>query len=680
MNNFEEINNLKIFNMSDTWQDLVDGQWQDESKISSSNSQQIEEKKLTVEHFWTDLTLEAKNWYLDPVIWRNSEIQQMIYTLLRKTKNNPLLIWEAWVGKTAIVEWLASKIHSWDVPDKLKNKRIFMLDIWSLVAWTKYRWEFESRLKTIIQEATDPTNNIILFVDELHTIIWAGNTEWWADAANMLKPFLARWRLQLIWATTYDEYQKHIEKDPALKRRFQEVNVSEPNREQAIEIITWIRPKFEDYHWVNISDEAIYSCVDLSIRFILNKQLPDKAIDLLDEACARQSTLWQKLQNNDEYKKIEKKYQLLQKKIQASILNQDYFKAAELKEKEDELKNLMNHIRSQSSLPKHLRTTVDNLSVWEVLSMKTWIPVSKINESELNKLKTLSTIMKADILWQDDTVDTIVNQIKRNRLSVVQRNKPIASFLLLWPSWVWKTYIAKLLAKHFFESDKSLIRVDMSEFMERHSSSKLIWSAPWYIWYDEWWVLTEAVRRNPYSIVLFDEIEKASPDVLNILLQVLDEWTLKDNKWRLIDFKNTIIILTSNIWSSEFWKQIAKIWFWTYDKKNIKEDKDFELIKDRVLEQLKKELPSELINRLDNTIVFKPLSKNVLSKIFTKEYSIFSDQWLKNKNIKTPKYTSKSIEKIVEEIYAPEYWARPINRYIHEKIEPKIIEDILSNS
>ncbi len=659
-------------------QDLVDWWW-DESKINNNEIKQ-EEKKLTIEHFWTDLIFEAKSWYLDPVIWRDTEIQQAIYTLLRKTKNNPLLIWEAGVGKTAIVEWLAQKIIEDDVPEKLKNKRIFMLDVWSLVAWTKYRGEFESRLKTIIQEATDPTNNIILFIDELHTIIWAWNTDWWADAANMLKPFLARGKLQLIWATTFDEYQKHIEKDPALKRRFQEINVDEPSRDDAIEVLKWLRNKFEDFHWVNILDEAISSAVDLSIRYILNKQLPDKAIDLIDEACARQSTLWQKLQNNDEYKKVEKDLEKLQKKIQASILNQDYFKAAELKEEEERLKQEIRHIRSQNTLPRHLRSNVSKEDISEILSIKTWIPSSKLNESEIKKLKNLDAVLKDEIIWQDEAVDTMVNHIKRNRISVVERKKPIASFLFMWPSWVWKTYITKLLAKHFFESKKALIRVDMSEFMERHSSSKLIGSAPGYVGYDEWWVLTESVRRNPYSIVLFDEIEKASPDVLNILLQILDEGSLKDNKWRLIDFKNTVIVLTSNIWSEEFWKKVAKIWFGTHSKNENQEEKDFEIVKERVMEKLKEELPPELINRMDNTIVFKPLSKEVLTTIFKKEFKDFSKEWLDKKNIKIPWYTNKSIQKIIDKIYAPEYWARPIQRYIHEEIEPKIIDEILEKS
>ncbi|MBS8121537.1 ATP-dependent Clp protease ATP-binding subunit [Candidatus Vampirococcus lugosii] len=671
-------NNYKsIKNESD--QDLIDGTNNgDDSKIDTSS--QVEEKKLTIEHFGTNLNFEARNGYLDPVIGRYEEIQQTIYTLLRKTKNNPLLIGEAGVGKTAIVEGLAQKIENNDVPEKLKNKRIFMLDVGGLVAGTKYRGEFESRLKTIIQEATDPTNNIILFIDELHTIIGAGNTEGGADAANILKPFLSRGKLQLIGATTYDEYQKHIEKDPALKRRFQEVNVDEPSNEDTKKILFGIREKFESFHGVNIADNAIHTSVELSSRYILNKQLPDKAIDLIDEACARQSTLGEKLEKNDEYKQVEKKLEILQKKIQASILNQDYFKAAELKEEEENLKQEMKNIRSQNSLPKHLRTNVDSINISEVLSMKTGIPKSKLNESELNKLKDLDTLIKKDLVGQDEAVQSLVNYIKRNRISVIDRQKPIASFLFLGPSGVGKTYITKLLAKHFFESEKSLIRVDMSEYMDRNSSSKLIGSAPGYVGYDEGGTLTESVRRNPYSIILFDEIEKASPDVLNILLQILDEGTLKDNKGRLIDFKNTIIILTSNIGSEEFAKKVVKIGFGTNNKSSKDSfDKDFDIVKERVMEKLKSEISAELLNRLDNTIVFKPLSKEIMIDIFQKEYKEFSRLWKEKKGISVPKYNVKNIQSIIDEIYAPEYGARPISRYIHEQIEPKIIEEIIEN-
>lgn len=648
---------------------------QDTAKISSNIKN--DEKKLTIEYFGTDLTKEAKSWYLDPFVWREKEINQLIYTLLRKTKNNPLLIWEAGVWKTAIVEWFAQKIVAGQVSEKLKNKKIFILDMWSLLAGTKYRWEFEARFKAILEEAADPLNNIILFIDEIHTIIWAGNAEWSADAANMLKPLLSRGKIQLIGSTTFDEYQKHIEKDPALKRRFQEIVVDEPNRDDSITILAWIKDKFEDFHGINISETAIINAVDLSTRYLLNKQLPDKAIDLLDEACARKSTLNEKLKNNDDFVNNEKELKLIQEKIEKAILSQDYFAAAELKEKEEKLKNKLKNMRSQTVLPKDLRPTVDENDIGVVLAEKLGIPENEINQSEIQKLKKLDWVLKAKMLGQDDVIDNVVKSIRRNRLSIVKKTKPIASFLFLGPSWVGKTYLSKLLATEFFGDPKSLIRVDMSEFMEKHSVSKLIGSAPGYVGYDEGGALTESVRRKPYSVILFDEIEKASPEVLNILLQILDEWHLKDNKWRRIDFKNTIIILTSNIWSEEFGKKIPKIWFTTSDSITEIDEENYKTIKDRVLEKLKDFLAPELINRLDYIVVYKPLSKQILSWIFKTKIEEFLAQWKEKKWIKLPKFTDKKIAEIIDEIYDPQFGARPIERYIYDKIEPDFIDQIM---
>ncbi len=630
------------------------------------------DNKLTVEYFGYDLTKEAQQGKLDPVIWREKLIDQVIYTLLRKTKNNPLLIGEAGVGKTAIVEWLAQRIVEGKVPLRLRNKRIIGLDMGSLVAGTKYRWEFEERLKAILKEAADPQNNIILFIDEIHTIIGAWNAEWSADAANILKPFLARGKIQLIGATTFDEYQKYIEKDAALKRRFQEIYVDEPSEEDTIEILKWLRPKYEEYHGVNISDEAIESAVRLSKRYLLNKYLPDKAIDLIDEASARRSTLSDILGKNEEYKKLEEQQKKIQEKIEKAIEEQDYFGAAELKEKEDEIKEKMRQLRTQNVLPPHLRETLKREDIGKVLAEKSGIPEDKITSSEIQKLRDLDKILKSKIFGQDEAVDAVVRAIRRNRLSVVKRDKPIASFLFLGPSGVGKTYLAKLLAKEFFGDERSLIRVDMSEFMEKYSTSKLIGSAPGYVGYEEGGILTEAVRRRPYSVVLFDEIEKASKDVLNILLQILDEGYLKDSKGRMVDFKNTIVILTSNIGSEEFAKEVPKIWFTAGDKK----DGDFEEIKGRVLERLKKYLPPEFLNRLDGVIVFKPLSKEVLEQIMETKLSEFLKQW-KKEGIKLPRFTKKQISQIIDKISEPQYGARPLERYIYEEIEPKLIDQVL---
>lgn len=656
------------------WADTVEGSQEQDSETAVKDA---DDKKLTIEYFATDLVYEAKNDALDPVIWRQKEIDQLVYTLLRKTKNNPLLIWEAGVGKTAIVEWLAQKIAENDVPKKLMNKRLMMLDMWSLVAGTKYRGEFESRLKAITKEAVDPTNNIILFVDEIHTIIWAWNAEWGADAANILKPLLARGKLQLIWATTYDEYQKYIEKDAALKRRFQEVSVEEPTKAVATEIMQWLKERFEEYHGVCIDDEAIISSIEYSTRYMMNKQLPDKAIDIIDEACARASTMQIKLENNKDYLAVENDIADIEQLIEKAIEKQDYFKAAELKEQQESLKKRLGSMRIEQTLPRHLRPHIAAQHIGEVIADKMWLPVEQITESELHRLATLDTALTGKILWQDDAVNAVVQAIKRNRLSAIEHKKPIWSFLLLWPSGVGKTYLAKLLAEEFFGDEKALIRVDMSEFMEKYSVSKLIWSAPWYVGYEEWGLLTEQVRRRPYSVVLFDEIEKASPEVLNIFLQILDEWHLKDNKGRWIDFKNTIILLTSNIGSEHFGKKLAQIGFADMDKASYVAW-SFVTIETKVKEQVKDYISPELLNRLTAQIVFKPLEKEVLWQIFATKFKEFSASWKTKPGIKLPRIGKKRIEKIIDEIYDPAYGARPLDRYLYEKIEPDLIEQVIS--
>ena len=636
-----------------------------------------EDKKLTVDYFGTDLTKEVKDWFTDPVIGRENEINQVIYTLLRKTKNNPLLIWEAWVWKTAIVEWLAQKIANNDVPDKLKWKKIYLLDMWTLLAWTKYRWEFEARMKSILEEAQDPLNNIILFIDELHTIIGAG----WQDnndAAQMLKPLLARWKIKLIWATTFDEYQKHIEKDAALKRRFQEVIVNEPDTDVAMEIIKWLRQTYEDFHGVQITDDAIKASVKLTQRYILNKHLPDKALDIIDEACARKSTIQTKLENDDEYKKIEKKITKIKEQIESAIENQDYFQAAELKWQEDQLKNSLLKIRNRKNVPTHLRPLIDKKDIGEVLADKTWVPANIVNQSEIEKLRALDKNLKWNVFGQEDAVNAVVKTLTRNRLSVIEKNKPIWSFLFLWPSGVGKTFLAKQIAKNYFWDENAVVRLDMSEYMEKFSVSKLIGSPAGYVGYDEWGQLTESIRRKPYSVLLLDEIEKASPDVLNILLQILDEWKLKDSKWRWIDFKSCIVVMTSNIGSENFSKNSWVIWF-----DASKKDKDeisqhsFEKIEWKIMDELKDYMTPELLNRIDYKIIFKPLSKEVLANIFEKNLNEFLCSRKVNSQVKLPEYSKKQIAKIIDEIYDPQYGARPVERYINDNIEPEIINQLI---
>ena len=634
-----------------------------------------EEKKLTIEYFGTDLTKEAKDGYLDPIIGREKEIDQVIYTLLRKTKNNPLLIWEAGVGKTAIVEGLVQRIMMKKVPEKLINKKVFLLDMGTLVAGTKYRGEFESRMKSILEEATDPTNNIILFIDELHTIIGAGGQDQ-NDAAQMLKPLLSRGKIKLIGATTFDEYQKYIEKDAALKRRFQEVVVNEPSIEVTKQIILGLKQIYEDFHGVLLSDEAIDSAINLSKRYILNKQLPDKALDIIDEACARKSTMQQKLDNDENYQAQEKKIEKIQKKIESAIENQDYFSAAELKNEEEELKKELQKIRSNKNIPINLRSTIEASDIGNVLADKTWIPTNIVNEDEVTKLKRLDSELKKEIVGQNDAVENVVKTLIRSRLSVIKKDKPIGSFLFLGPSGVWKTYLAKLIAKHYFGDEGAMIRFDMSEFMEKFSVSKLIWSPAGYVGYDEWGGLTEAVRRKPYSVILFDEIEKASPDVLNIMLQILDEWQLKDSKGRWIDFKNTIIVMTSNIWTDEFSKKKTTIGFDTWKAADI-EDKQFDDIKTRVLEDLKNYITPELSNRIDHKIVFRPLNKENLITLFNQKIKTFLAAWKTNEKVKLPKFSKAEVEKIIDKIYDPQFGARPVERYINDEIEPQIINSLL---
>jgi ATP-dependent Clp protease ATP-binding subunit ClpC len=678
-----DMQTLKTLNPINGLLDEVDREIMDkaESSIGESTTKTTkkEEKKMTIEYFGTDLTKEVKDNLIDPIIWRQNEINQIIYTLLRKNKNNPLLIGEAGVGKTAVVEWLAQKIVAGEVPEKLKNKKVFMLDMGTIVAGTKYRGEFESRMKAILEEAMDPMNNIILFIDEIHSIIGAGGQEN-NDAAQMIKPLLSRGKIKLIWATTFNEFQKHIEKDAALKRRFQEVIVNEPNNEDTKQILLGLQKTYEDFHGVKIEDNCFDTAINLSKRYILNKHLPDKALDLIDEACAKKSTLAGKLENDEDYQKQEIAIQEIQQKIELAIEKQDYFWAAALKEKEEDIQKQMLLMRSQKNIPTHLRPTIKKDDIGTVLAEKLGIPSNIVNESEIDKLRRLDVILKTYIVGQDEAVDAVVKTLTRSRLSVIQKTRPMGSFLFLGPSGVGKTFLGKLIAKEYFWDEQALVRFDMSEFMEKYSVSKLIGSPAGYVWYDEGGNLTEAIRRKPYSVILFDEIEKASPDVLNILLQILDEGLLKDSKWRIVDFKSTIIIMTSNIGSEEFSKKQSKIWFTTAITATEIDDQRFNDIKAKVLEELKNHLTPELINRIDYKIVFRHLSKNTLGEIMRIKLDEFLAARKNQPNTKIPKYSNKEIAEMIDKIYEPQYGARPLERYIQDVIEPEMIKKILEKT
>jgi len=649
------------------------------SSSSSKKKGKKDDTKLACEYFGTDITDDARHGRLDPCIGRDKEIDQVIYTLLRKSKNNPLLIGEAWVGKTAIVEWLAMKIVAGDVPEKLKNKRIFTLDMGTLVAWTKYRGDFETRFKTILDEAADPVNNIILFIDELHTIIGAGGANGTDDAAQLIKPMLARGKIKLIGATTFDEFQKHIEKDAALKRRFQEIHVNEPSHADTKKILIWLRSRYEDFHGVSITDEALDQAIALTSRYVLNKFLPDKSIDVIDEASARKSTLLAKTETDEQYQALLKKIEDIDARVAQCVEDQDYYTAATLKKEQEALKQSLLDLKQSHTVPHHLRPIVTGLDIGQVLADKMWLPTSIINEDEIAKLKRLDQQMSMTIKWQEEATKAIVSTMQRNRLSVIAKNKPIASFLFLGPSGVGKTFCAKTLAKEYFGDEKALIRVDMSEFMEKYSVSKLLWSAPWYVGFESWWVLTEAVRRQPYSVVLFDEIEKADPDVLNILLQILDEWHLKDSKGRLVSFKSTVVIMTSNIGHTEFAKKQQSIGFGATKKSAADaETKEFASIQTRVLDIVKEKLSPELLNRIDYKIVFRPLSKLMMKEIFQAQRKDFLALWKQaHPTLTLPKLSSKEIDAIIDEIYNPQFGARPIASYIHNTLEPKIIAELM---
>ena len=666
---------IEIFVNSIKDSEFSDFDIEDQEDNVKEETTKTENTKLLLDTFWTNLTLLAKEWKLEPVVWREKELKEVIYTLLRKTKNNPLLVWEAGVGKTAIVEWLAQKIVKWEVPEKLKDKKIYVLDMWTLVAWTKYRWEFESRLKQIINEAINPENNIILFIDEIHTIVWAWNQEWGADTANLIKPYLARGELTLIWATTFNEYQKYIEKDAALTRRFQLIKISEPSEAEAIELLRWIKHRFEDFHWVNISKEAIEKAVRLSKRYILDKHLPDKAIDLIDEAAARKSTIKISKENQKKIKTLENKIKNLEKKIGKLIDEQNYFEAAELKEEIKKIKDQIYKLRTENNIPKEKRPTVDSQDVEKVIAEKYEISSKVLSKSEIEFLSDMEEILNKEIIWQKEAVKEIVSAIIRNKLSPLERNKPIGAFLFLWPSWVWKTYLATLLSKHFFQDENALIKINMSEYSENVSSSKLIWASAWYVGYEEWGILTEAVRKKPYSVVLFDEVEKWSPQVLNILLQILDQWYLEDNKWRKVDFKNTIVILTSNLWSEYFNKDVVKVGFDTSQEDNLLTEEKKEII----LNEVKNLFPVELLNRLDKIVFFNPINVETLEKVFEKYYNNYKKLWKDKKWVKIPALKKQEIKDIVEKIYKEGSGVRWVEKYIYNELENKVIEKILKD-
>ena len=637
-------------------------------------NKKTESKTPALDFFSTDLSKEALEKKLDNVIGRDNEIERLLSILNRKTKNNPVLVWEPGVWKTAIVEWLAQLIVEGKVPFSMKEKRILALDMSTLVAGTKYRWEFESRIKQIIEEASKVENEVILFIDEIHTIIWAWGAEGTLDASNILKPAMGRWKIRVIWATTLNEYQKYIEKDSALERRFQKIVVGEPNFTDAVQIISGLKETFEEYHNLNITDEAVSSAVELSTRYITDRYLPDKAIDLIDEACSLKSMTYS--WDEDKIKSLKEKIIQTNKQIESFVISQQYKKASALKEKVKKLEDEIINFKKKFSIPKEKRLKITPKDIQKVLSMTTGIPVYDLEESEIERLKKLPKTLEKSIIGQKEAIASVSNSIMRSKAWISNPKKPLGSFLFLGPTWVGKTELVKVLAEEFYGSYDNLIKIDMSEYSDKTWVSKLIGANAWYVWYEEWWLLTEKVRKKPYSIVLFDEIEKWDFEVYNLLLQILDEWSLTDNKWRKINFKNTIIIMTSNIGQEEFNKEANKIGFDFSEKEEASAGKDFSKVEESIKGNLWDYFSPEFLNRIDKIIVFKPLDKKSISKIVEINLEDLANRIKTIKNIDL-KYDKKVINHIAKSVYNPEFWAREVKRYIIEKIEDKIAQNLI---
>ena len=656
---------------------------------SGANSSKSNLKTATLDEFGTNLTKLASESKLDPVVGRYSEIDRVVQILGRRTKNNPVLIGEPGVGKTAIAEGLAQRIQLGDIPDILEDKRVLTLDIGLLVAGTKYRGEFEERLKKIMEEIKS-AGNVILVIDEVHTLIGAGAAEGAIDAANILKPALARGELQCIGATTLDEYRKHIERDAALERRFQPVMVGEPSIEDTIEILKGLRERYEQHHRLRITDDALEAAAHLGDRYISDRFLPDKAIDLIDEAGSRVRLINSKLP--PEAKEIDKELRQIQKQKEESVRDQNFDQAGQLREKEMELSAKIKEVlenkkesttEDKSSIDTNLAKNdvkllhnpmVSEEDVAHIVASWTGVPVQKLTETESVKLLNMEETLHQRLIGQDEAVKAVSKAIRRARVGLKNPNRPIASFIFSGPTGVGKTELTKSLASYFFGSEEAMIRLDMSEFMERHTVSKLIGSPPGYVGFNEGGQLTEAVRRRPYTVVLFDEVEKAHPDVFNLLLQLLEDGRLTDSKGRTVDFKNTLLIMTSNIGSKVIEKGGGGLGF-EFSGDSV-EDSQYNRIKSLVNEELKQYFRPEFLNRLDEIIVFRQLSKNEVKEIAELMLQeVFAR--LQDKGIKLS-VTDAFKERLVEEGYNPSYGARPLRRAVMRLLEDSLAEEVLS--
>ncbi|WP_456277108.1 ATP-dependent protease ATP-binding subunit ClpC [Bacillus sp. AK128] len=644
------------------------------SNESSSGSHQggasVHANTPTLDSLARDLTAIAREGSLDPVIGRSKEIQRVIEVLSRRTKNNPVLIGEPGVGKTAIAEGLAQQIINNEVPETLRDKRVMTLDMGTVVAGTKYRGEFEDRLKKVMDEIRQ-AGNIILFIDELHTLIGAGGAEGAIDASNILKPSLARGELQCIGATTLDEYRKYIEKDAALERRFQPIQVDEPTLDESIQILKGLRDRYEAHHRVSITDEAIAEAVKLSDRYITDRFLPDKAIDLIDEAASK--VRLRSYTTPPNLKELENQLEEVRKEKDAAVQSQEFEKAASLRDTEQRLREQLEETKKswkEKQGQENSEVTTEDIAL--VVASWTRIPVSKLAESETEKLLKLEEILHSRVIGQQEAVVAVSKAVRRARAGLKDPKRPIGSFIFLGPTGVGKTELARALAEAMFGDEDSMIRIDMSEYMEKHSTSRLVGSPPGYVGYEEGGQLTEKVRRKPYSVVLLDEVEKAHPDVFNVLLQVLEDGRLTDSKGRTVDFRNTIVIMTSNV-GADTLKRNKYVGFNVQD-----EGQDYKDMKGKVMGELKKAFRPEFLNRIDEIIVFHSLEKKHLREIV----SLMTEQLTKRL---TEQYidlvvTDAALDKLAEEGNDLEYGARPLRRSIQKNVEDRLSEELLKGA
>jgi ATP-dependent Clp protease ATP-binding subunit ClpC len=646
-----------------------------ESKAGSA-SKEDGSKTKTLREFTRDLTADARSGKLDPVIGRDEEIQRVIQILSRRTKNNPCLIGEPGVGKTAIAEGLARKIVLGDVPDELLDKKLLSLDLSGMVAGTKYRGEFEERIKKVLEEVKK-SGDVILFIDELHTIVGAGSAEGAVDAANIIKPALGRGEIQVIGATTLNEYRKYIEKDAALERRFQPVQVGEPSQEASLEILKGLRERYEKHHKLQITDEALEAAVTLSARYINDRFLPDKAIDLMDEAASRVRLETEEL--SPELKSLEEKIAALAKDKEAAISKQDYETAAQLRDIEKDYQDQveMEREKRRKNNAQHRPVTAEDIAA--VVSGWTGIPVTRLTEDEGQRLLHMEEKLHERVVGQEEAVKAVARAIRRGRVGLKDPKRPIGSFLFLGPTGVGKTELCKSLAEAMFGDENAMIRIDMSEYMERHTVSRLIGSPPGYVGHDEGGQLTEKVRRKPYSVVLFDEIEKAHEDVWNVLLQLLDDGRITDSQGRTVDFKNTVIVMTSNIGAKALTVASSKLGFSAEEERNAPDaEKTFERAKETVMAELRQTFRPEFLNRIDDIIVFRALTESNIQEV--------ARRMLKTVSVRMEAMgvhldaSDEAVAELAKEGFDPKYGARPLRRAIQNKVEDVVAERMLDGT